>query len=125
MAARASRRPTPAASEDRPSTHLENSHRGASRLNYDRSLKSAAAKEKNGSGLRTGVSTTGGDRGTSTQEDPVGLAGGLNAYGFATGDPVNFSDPFGLCIPWPACAFAAAEAGAGWHASWWCDRHDG
>jgi hypothetical protein len=25
------------------------------------------------------------------------LAGGLNAYGFAGGDPVNFSDPFGLC----------------------------
>ncbi|HEX7595428.1 MAG TPA: RHS repeat-associated core domain-containing protein, partial [Gemmatimonadaceae bacterium] len=31
-----------------------------------------------------------------TQEDPIGLAGGLNAYGFAGGDPVNFSDPFGL-----------------------------
>jgi hypothetical protein len=24
------------------------------------------------------------------------LAGGLNLYGFANGDPVNFSDPFGL-----------------------------
>ena len=34
-----------------------------------------------------------------TQEDPIGLAGGLNLYGFAAGDPVNFSDPFGLC-PW-------------------------
>ena len=32
-----------------------------------------------------------------TQEDPAGLAGGLNAYGFASGDPVNYSDPFGLC----------------------------
>lgn len=31
-----------------------------------------------------------------TQEDPIGLAGGLNLYGFANGDPVNFSDPFGL-----------------------------
>jgi hypothetical protein len=27
------------------------------------------------------------------------LAGGLNLYGFAAGDPVNFSDPFGLCPP--------------------------
>ena len=35
--------------------------------------------------------------GRFTQEDPIGLAGGLNLYGFADGDPVNFSDPFGLC----------------------------
>ena len=32
-----------------------------------------------------------------TQEDPIGLAGGLNLYGFAGGDPVNFGDPLGLC----------------------------
>ena len=45
--------------------------------------------------------------GQFTQEDPIGLAGGLNLYGFAGGDPVNFSDPFGLrvCDPpdSPAC----------------------
>lgn len=35
--------------------------------------------------------------GRFTQEDPIGLAGGLNLYGYANGDPVNFSDPFGLC----------------------------
>lgn len=35
--------------------------------------------------------------GRFTQEDPLGLAGGLNLYGFAGGDPVNSSDPFGLC----------------------------
>ncbi len=35
-------------------------------------------------------------RGRFTQEDPIGLAGGINLYGFANGDPVNFSDPFGL-----------------------------
>ncbi|HEX5179804.1 MAG TPA: RHS repeat-associated core domain-containing protein, partial [Gemmatimonadaceae bacterium] len=34
--------------------------------------------------------------GRFTQEDPLGLAGGLNSYGFASGDPADFSDPFGL-----------------------------
>ena len=34
--------------------------------------------------------------GRFTQEDPIGLAGGLNLYGFGNGDPVNSSDPFGL-----------------------------
>jgi RHS repeat-associated protein len=31
-----------------------------------------------------------------TQEDPIGLAGGMNAYGFANGDPATYSDPYGL-----------------------------
>jgi RHS repeat-associated protein len=35
--------------------------------------------------------------GRFTQEDPIGIAGGLNLYGFAEGDPVSFTDPFGLC----------------------------
>jgi RHS repeat-associated protein len=35
--------------------------------------------------------------GRFTQEDPIGIAGGLNVYGFAGGDPVNYSDPYGLC----------------------------
>jgi uncharacterized protein RhaS with RHS repeats len=34
--------------------------------------------------------------GLFTQEDPIGLAGGLNLYGYANGDPINFRDPFGL-----------------------------
>jgi RHS repeat-associated protein len=51
--------------------------------------------------------------GRFTQEDPIGLAGGLNLYGFANGDPVNFSDPFGLCI-WDGCIveFVAATTAA-------------
>lgn len=36
------------------------------------------------------------EKGRFTQEDPVGLAGGVNLYGFASGDPINLSDPFGL-----------------------------
>jgi RHS repeat-associated protein len=34
--------------------------------------------------------------GRFTQPDPIGLVGGINLYGFTNGDPVNFSDPFGL-----------------------------
>jgi RHS repeat-associated protein len=61
--------------------------------------------------------------GAFTQEDPIGLAGGTNLYGFAAGDPVNFSDPFGLCpvtatdpVPCSAtygAAFGAIGAGLG------------
>lgn len=36
------------------------------------------------------------ESGRFTQEDPLGLAGGLNVYGFGQGDPVNYSDPLGL-----------------------------
>ncbi|MEX2048436.1 MAG: RHS repeat-associated core domain-containing protein [Gemmatimonadota bacterium] len=35
-------------------------------------------------------------RGQFTQQDPIGIAAGLNLYGYADGDPINFSDPFGL-----------------------------
>jgi RHS repeat-associated protein len=36
--------------------------------------------------------------GQFTQPDPIGLAGGLNAYGFAVGDPVSYADPYGLKV---------------------------
>ena len=44
--------------------------------------------------------------GRFTQPDPIGIAGGLNAYGYANGDPVSFADPFGLCPDKddPSCA---------------------
>jgi RHS repeat-associated protein len=55
--------------------------------------------------------------GRFTQQDPIGLAGGLNAYGFAGGDPVSYSDPFGLC-PWCVGAGAGALLGAGGTVLW-------
>jgi RHS repeat-associated protein len=38
------------------------------------------------------------ESGQFTQQDPIGIAGGLNLYGYANGDPINFSDPFGLKV---------------------------
>lgn len=32
-----------------------------------------------------------------TQEDPLGVAGGTNLYGYAGNNPGTFTDPFGLC----------------------------
>ena len=32
-----------------------------------------------------------------TQEDPIGVAGGLNLFAYAGNNPVSYSDPFGLC----------------------------
>ena len=46
--------------------------------------------------------------GKFTQVDPVGIAGGVNLYGFAEGDPVNYSDPLGLCPEDVRAAEAAA-----------------
>jgi hypothetical protein len=37
------------------------------------------------------------------------LAGGLNLYGFANGDPINFSDPYGLCVE-DACVLEVVGA---------------
>jgi RHS repeat-associated protein len=43
--------------------------------------------------------------GRFTQQDPIGVAGGMNLYGFGDGDPINFSDPFGLSACCPSLAF--------------------
>jgi RHS repeat-associated protein len=73
---------------------------------------SIIATKRDGSGLhymRNRVYDPG--TGRFTQEDPIGLAGGLNAYGFAGGDPRNSSDPFGLCPPnRPLCHWIEATS---------------
>ncbi len=48
--------------------------------------------------------------GEFTQVDPIGIAGGLNLYGYANGDPVTYSDPFGLCF-WDGCVLEVAVGG--------------
>ncbi len=37
-------------------------------------------------------------KGVFLSPDPIGVAGGMNLYGYAVGDPINLSDPTGL---WP------------------------
>jgi RHS repeat-associated protein len=84
---------------------------------YDRARGKLVWASWSGSLLRNKVDGTGleymrnrvydSQSGRFTQEDPIGLAGGLNLYGFAGGDPANFSDPFGLC---PACIVVALRA---------------
>jgi RHS repeat-associated protein len=75
--------------------------------------------------------------GRFTQEDPIGLSGGLNVYGFAAGDPVNHSDPFGLCPTLPCGRDDAdplrdrplppgIDAGdVSWNPEGWYDHSDG
>jgi uncharacterized protein RhaS with RHS repeats len=48
-----------------------------------------------------------------TQEDPSGVAGGVNLYGYAGGDPINNHDPFGLDV-----VFRGDEDGAVARRAW-------
>jgi RHS repeat-associated protein len=53
--------------------------------------------------------------GRFTQEDPIGLAGGLNLYGYAGGDPVNLSDPSGKCFTCIGAAVGLVAGAAVYH----------
>lgn len=51
------------------------------------------------------------ETGRWTQEDPIGVAGGLNLYQFNGNNPVAYTDPFGLCPD--ACIIEGGIGAAG------------
>src|SRR5205823_9928041 len=51
--------------------------------------------------------------GRFVSEDPIGLAGGINAYVYAGDNPVNGRDPSGHCHPEKESAPAHAAGGGG------------
>jgi len=46
------------------------------------------------------------------ESDPIGLGGGLNTFGYVTGNPLRYSDPRGLCVGplAPVCYYAVVYA---------------
>lgn len=52
------------------------------------------------------------ETGRWTQEDPIGVAGGVNLYQYGGNNPVAYTDPFGLCPPcWQSYPYESFKLG--------------